>query len=91
MSSQNVPLGGILAAAHSKKVELDWQGLHAHFLIANLAFVSDSAVVTSGGAEFHICIVGKAKLFSLILDLKPILSLFRPALLVLDLKLLYQK
>ena len=90
MSSQNVPLGGILAAAHSKKVELDWQGLHAHFLIANLAFVSDSAVVTSGSAEF-LCMVGKAKLFSLILDLKPILSLFRPALLVLDLKLLYQK
>ena len=51
-------------------------------LIAALAFDSDSAVVTSGGAEFHICILGYTKLFSLIFDLKQVLSLLRPALLV---------
>ena len=54
-----------------------------NFLIAALAWDLVTAVVTSAGAEFHTRVLGNEKLFSLILDLKPILSLFSPALLVI--------
>ena len=51
--------------------------------MADLALDSDSAVVTSGGAEFHTWMLGYKKLCSLILDLKGDLSLFKPALRVM--------